>query len=193
MSVLLGAVARRTAGGRSSSAPGGIERRPSAQAAWRGLRRVLPRGNGVDGAEQVAPAVVLDHGRCGAGHVDDHGDDAPARKPWSSCHGVPSTPSGAVARTRRRVAHGERGRELVLVDRARGMLACPRLAPASCRTARRAARGGSARRGTPAGAPARRAARSSCRGGRGSPRAACARSAPSCRAPARRRGGRGGA
>src|ERR1700754_1206415 len=75
MSRLLGAVARRPAGESIEQRPGRIEgharcaRRPS----W--LATGLAGGDGIDGAEPVALAVVLDDGRRGAGLVDGDGDD----------------------------------------------------------------------------------------------------------------------
>src|SRR5678815_560656 len=120
MSVLLGAMPWPTADETIDQNARRIEgHRRCGRCGWLAVATGLAGGDRIDGAEHVAAAVVLDHRRGGAGLVDGDGDERAGEE------ALVELPRGAVdieravladAATR---ADGERGRELVLVDRTR--------------------------------------------------------------------------
>src|ERR1041384_7868583 len=87
----------------------------------------LARSDGVDGAEHVAPAVVLDDGRRAAGLVDRDRDDRAGEEPLVELQRRPVDVERAVLADAAARVGGERGRELVLVDRARARASPGRL------------------------------------------------------------------
>src|SRR5215510_11709702 len=118
MSVLLGAMPGRATGHAVDQDAGRIERDRR-----RGRRRRLAMapslagGDRVDGAEHVAVAVVLDDGRGGAGLVDRDGDDGAGEEALVELPRRAVDVERAVLADPAAGARGERGRELVLIDR----------------------------------------------------------------------------
>src|SRR5512141_3528064 len=127
MSVLLGAVARRPADEPIELRAGRIERHRRGGGLGGGARAAgLARGDGVDGAEHVAAAVVLDDRRGGAAQVDGDGDDGAGEEALVELPGRAGDVERAVLADAAPGVRGERGRELELVDGARAR-ALPRL------------------------------------------------------------------
>src|SRR5262245_51249568 len=121
MSVLLGAMPGRATDETVDQNARRIEgHRRCGRCGWLAVATGLAGGDRIDGAQHVAAAVVLDHRRGGAGLVDGDGDERAGEEALVELPRGTGDVERAVLADAATGAGGERGRELVLVDRTQG-------------------------------------------------------------------------